>query len=115
MKQVSRLLNEREKNFFKNKSLNWADAELLAYGSLLCEKKFVRISGQDVVRGTFSHRHAHLFDANSNVPYSSLDHISDDQVKLKIFNYVYINNSFINTRGHISSEDLISEYSKTFF
>ena len=86
LKQVSRLLNEREKNFFKNKSLNWADAELLAYGSLLCEKKFVRISGQDVVRGTFSHRHAHLFDANSNVPYSSLDHISDDQVKLKIFN-----------------------------
>ena len=86
LKQVSRLLNEREKNFFKNKTLNWADAELLAYGSLLCEKKFVRISGQDVVRGTFSHRHAHLFDANSNVPYSSLDHISDDQVKLKIFN-----------------------------
>ena len=86
LKQITRLLNDREKNFFKDKSLNWADAELLAYGSLLNEKKFVRISGQDVVRGTFSHRHAQLFDANSNSPYSSLDFISDDQVKLKIYN-----------------------------
>ena len=86
LKQITKLISEREKNFFKDKSLNWADAELLAYGSLLNEKKFVRISGQDVVRGTFSHRHAHLFDANTNRPYSSLDFISDNQVKLKIFN-----------------------------
>ena len=86
LKQITKLISEREKNFFKDKSLNWADAELLAYGSLLNEKKFVRISGQDVVRGTFSHRHAHLFDANTNRQYSSLDFISDNQVKLKIFN-----------------------------
>ncbi len=86
LKQITKLISEREKNFFKDKSLNWADAELLAYGSLLNEKKFVRISGQDVVRGTFSHRHAYLFDANTNRPYSSLDFISDNQVKLKIFN-----------------------------
>ena len=86
LKQISRLLKEREKNFFDKKSLNWADAELLSYGSLLMEKKFVRISGQDVIRGTFSHRHAHIFDANTNLPYSFLDNIQKDQVDFKIFN-----------------------------
>ena len=66
--------------------MNWADAELLAYGSLLLDKKNVRISGQDVIRGTFSHRHTKLFDAKSNVPYSPLNHLSKDQADFKIYN-----------------------------
>jgi len=86
LKQIERLIKERKNNFFEKKELNWADAELLAYGSLLIEGKIVRMSGQDVKRGTFSHRHAYVFDANTNQPYCNLDHIREDQQKLRIYN-----------------------------
>jgi len=86
LRQIEKLIKERKTNFFEKEILNWADAELLAYGSLLCEKKIVRMSGQDVKRGTFSHRHSYVFDANTNDPYCNLDHIKEDQYKFKIFN-----------------------------
>ncbi len=86
LKQIERLFKERKSNFYDKKSLNWADAELLAYGSLLLENKIVRMSGQDVKRGTFSHRHAFVMDANTNEPYCNLNHISDKQEKLSIYN-----------------------------
>jgi 2-oxoglutarate dehydrogenase E1 component len=72
--------------FFKAKSLNWAAAELLSYGSLLLEDKPIRISGQDVQRGTFSHRHAVLHDANTNAAYNSLDNIDKKQARFMIYN-----------------------------
>ena len=86
LKQIIRLLKDRESNFFNKKLLNWADAELLAYGSLLLDNKNVRISGQDVIRGTFSHRHAKLFDANTNQPYSPLNNLSEQQANFNIYN-----------------------------
>ena len=86
LKQIERLLKERKTNFFERRQLNWADAELLAYGSLLIEDKIVRMSGQDVKRGTFSHRHAYIFDANTNQPYCNLDHIQKGQQPLRIYN-----------------------------
>ncbi|MDX1627120.1 MAG: 2-oxoglutarate dehydrogenase E1 component [Fulvivirga sp.] len=86
LKQIEKLIKERKKNFFEEKTLNWPDAELLAYGSLLMEKKIVRMSGQDVKRGTFSHRHSYVFDAKTNEPYCNLDHIEDNQEKLRIYN-----------------------------
>ncbi|MEQ8360817.1 MAG: 2-oxoglutarate dehydrogenase E1 component [Cytophagales bacterium] len=86
LKQIDRLLKERNKMFFEEKQLNWAAGELLAYGSLLAENQVVRISGQDVIRGTFSHRHSILFDAESNEPYSNLDFIQENQQKLRIYN-----------------------------
>ncbi len=86
LKQIDRLLKERKKMFFEDKVLNWAAAELLAYGSILADGKVVRISGQDVIRGTFSHRHSILFDAETNEPYSNLDFIQEDQQKLRIYN-----------------------------
>lgn len=87
LKQIEKLLKDRKANFFEKKELNWADGELLAYGSLLIEDKIVRMSGQDVKRGTFSHRHSYIFDANSNEAYSSLDHIKEDQKQhFRIFN-----------------------------
>ena len=51
-------MNDRRKMFFETDKLDWAMGELLAYGSLLEDGFGVRISGQDVERGTFSHRHA---------------------------------------------------------
>ncbi len=85
LKQIDKLLKERKKNFFEEGSLSWADAELLAYGSILGEGKIVRMSGQDVIRGTFSHRHAKLFDSNTNEPYCNLDQVNPDQ-PLRIYN-----------------------------
>ena len=87
IKQIDKLIKERKVNFFEKKILNWADAELVAYGSLLLEGKIVRISGQDVRRGTFSHRHSYFFSAESNTPYCQLNNIRKTQPKkLKIYN-----------------------------
>jgi len=86
VKQIEKLLKEREDMIFNSGQVNWAMAELLAYGSILAEKKIVRISGQDVQRGTFSHRHAVLHDSITNLPYNSLDHINKDQEDFQIFN-----------------------------
>lgn len=58
LRKIERLIDARKKMFFEDNALDWAMAELLAYGSLLEEGYDVRMSGQDVERGTFSHRHA---------------------------------------------------------
>lgn len=86
IKQIEKLIKERKANFFEKKQLSWADAELLAYGSLLLDKKIVRMSGQDVKRGTFSHRHSIVFDADTNKPYSFLSNIEKGQEEFKIYN-----------------------------
>jgi len=87
LKQISKLMKLREEMFFKEKKLNWATAELVAFGSLILEDKLVRMSGQDCVRGTFSSRHSVLFDAETNAPYNSLNFIEEDQPqRFKIFN-----------------------------
>ncbi|MDQ3535926.1 MAG: 2-oxoglutarate dehydrogenase E1 component, partial [Bacteroidota bacterium] len=86
IKQIEKQLKIRKDQFFKDKELNWASAELLAYGSILLENKIVRVSGQDVQRGTFSHRHAVLHDANTNEAYNSLNHIDAKQEKFRIYN-----------------------------
>lgn len=86
LRQIEKLLKDRKANFFEKKELGWADAELLAYGSLLAEGKIVRMSGQDVKRGTFSHRHAFFFDSNTNEPYCGLNHIQKDQEPFRIYN-----------------------------
>jgi len=86
LKQIEKLLKDRKEQLQDTKIVNWATAELLAYGSLLLEKKIVRFSGQDVQRGTFSHRHAVLKDAETNEPYYSLNHISDNQKRFRIYN-----------------------------
>ncbi|MFC3415994.1 2-oxoglutarate dehydrogenase E1 component [Algoriphagus hitonicola] len=86
IKQIEVQMKQRKEMFFKSKSLNWASAELLAYGSLLLEGKTVRLTGQDVQRGTFSHRHAVLHDANSNQPYNSLREMKDRKGQFYIYN-----------------------------
>ena len=58
LRKIERLIADRNKMFFESDNLDWAMGELLAYGTLLQEVYNVRLSGQDVERGTFSHRHA---------------------------------------------------------
>jgi 2-oxoglutarate dehydrogenase E1 component len=67
-------------------TLDWALGELLAYGTLLAEGHDVRLTGQDTKRGTFSHRHAVLFDAEDGRPYIPLNNIDPQQGKLCIYN-----------------------------
>lgn len=86
LKQIEAQLKQRKDMFYNSKSLNWAASELLAYGSLLLDGKTVRITGQDCQRGTFSHRHAVLHDANTNEPYNSLKHLKDRKGKFYIYN-----------------------------
>jgi 2-oxoglutarate dehydrogenase E1 component len=86
IKQIEVQMKQRRDMFFESKELNWASAELLAYGSLLLEGKTVRITGQDVQRGTFSHRHAVIHDANTNQPYNSLKELKDSKGQFHIYN-----------------------------
>lgn len=86
IKQIDNLLKSRQQMLFETQQLNWATAELLAYGSVLLDGKIVRLSGQDVQRGTFSHRHAVLHDSETNHTYSSLNHIEEGQEKIYIYN-----------------------------
>lgn len=66
---------------------NWSMAEHLAYGSLLLEGHHVRMSGQDVKRGTFSHRNAVLVDAETNQQYNRFNNLRDGQTaQLRIYN-----------------------------
>ena len=83
--KVNRLLRGTSKMIEDNK-LDWALGELLAYGTILLEGKDVRLSGQDVKRGTFSHRHAIFRDADTNEEYSRLGKIQDEQGRFLIYN-----------------------------
>jgi len=84
-KKAAKLLKDREASF-NNDKLDWAMCELLAYGSLLLEGNNVRFTGQDVIRGTFSHRMSKLFDEKTNAAYCGLAEISKDQGKFDIYN-----------------------------
>lgn len=86
IKQIEAQMKQRREMFFETKELNWASAELLAYGSLLLEGKTVRLTGQDVQRGTFSHRHAVLHDATNNQPFNSLLEMKDRKGQFYIYN-----------------------------
>ena len=75
LRKITKLFDSREKQIFENGKVDWAMAELLAYGTLLNEGFNVRISGQDVERGTFSHRHAVLKSEDSEEEYLPLNNI----------------------------------------
>ena len=90
IKKIEKLINDRKQMFFETDKLDWAMAELLAYGSLLTEGYDVRMSGQDVERGTFSHRHAVIKVEDSEEKVVLLRHLnatSDNKMgKFNIFN-----------------------------
>ncbi len=86
LKKIEKLLQDKIKLFQDQNKIDWATAELLAYASLVNDGKDVRMSGQDVKRGTFSHRHAILFDEKSNSEYSRLQSFSKENSKFRIYN-----------------------------
>jgi 2-oxoglutarate dehydrogenase E1 component len=84
--RVKKLLDDRRARVERGESIDWGTAELLAYGSLLLEGTPVRVSGQDTVRGTFSHRHAAVFDAKDGRPWVPLDHLAEEQARIEAVN-----------------------------
>jgi 2-oxoglutarate dehydrogenase E1 component len=85
-RKTQRLQEQRHSMVFQENKLDWALAELLAYGSLLLENKKVRLSGQDVARGTFSHRHAVLRVEDSEQEYVPLNNLDPGQADFEVYN-----------------------------
>jgi 2-oxoglutarate dehydrogenase E1 component len=85
-KKVSKLLTQRRDQIDTGKGINWGTAEMLTYGSLLWQGIPCRLSGQDVKRGTFSHRHAVVFDMETGKDYIPLNHMKEDQEKFAVYN-----------------------------
>ena len=85
-KNALRLLKDREKMFNESNRLDWGIAELLAYGSIIDEGKEVRMSGQDVERGTFSHRHAVLRNIDTEERVNPLNFIGKGQAQFEVYN-----------------------------
>ena len=86
VRKAERILQGRSKMVFDTNTLDWGMAENLAYGSLLEEGFNVRISGQDVERGTFSHRHAILRDEISEERINLLNNNPNNSGKMTIYN-----------------------------
>tara|TARA_A100001015_G_scaffold64191_1_gene70854 strand:- start:8127 stop:10892 length:2766 start_codon:yes stop_codon:yes gene_type:complete len=87
LRKIERLIADRKKMFFDTDRLDWAMGELLAYGTLLEEGFNVRLSGQDVERGTFSHRHAVLKAEASEEELILLNQINpSNQGKFRVYN-----------------------------
>lgn len=85
IKKVSRLIEGRGKMIDEDK-IDWGLGEALAFGSILTDGRNVRVSGEDVERGTFSHRHAVVKTEDTEEEIILLNNINDDQGKLRIYN-----------------------------
>ncbi|MBW2188591.1 MAG: 2-oxoglutarate dehydrogenase E1 component [Deltaproteobacteria bacterium] len=79
------VLDKQRKILETGEGVDWGTAENLAFGTLLLEGFRCRLTGQDVRRGTFSHRHAVIFDSKTGRRYTRLGHLSTDQAHLEIY------------------------------
>lgn len=86
MRKIKKLVENRHTMFFEKNALDWSMAEHLAYGSLLKEGYSVRFSGQDVERGTFSHRHAIVKVEDSEEEITLLNNLKDTKGDFQIYN-----------------------------
>jgi 2-oxoglutarate dehydrogenase E1 component len=84
--KLKRLLNQRRSMAQGEEPLDWGAAETLAIGTLLAEGHPFRMSGQDVRRGTFSHRHACLYDYRDGTPFNTFSNISDEPGMVNLYN-----------------------------
>ncbi len=84
-RQVKKIYEDRRKMAAGALPLNWGMAETLAYATILEQGQFVRLTGQDVGRGTFSHRHAVVHNQKDGTSYTPLQHMSADQPPFGIY------------------------------
>lgn len=86
--KLSKILETRKKQAEGNEPIDWGMAELLAYGSLLNEGTSVRLTGQDCVRGTFTHRHAGFYDTKTNEAYFPLKALNSEKTNLCVYDSI---------------------------
>lgn len=86
LRKIEKIIQEKVKLFETEQKLDWSSGELMAYGSLLLDGNDVRMSGQDIRRGTFSHRHAVLRDENNDEAYNRLSRIPGATGEYRIYN-----------------------------
>lgn len=84
--RIERILQRREEPFKGKGKVDWAHAEVLAFGSILQEGNPIRFTGQDVQRGTFAHRHLVLHDEKTGEEFTPLHHISGAKASLDVYN-----------------------------
>ncbi|MCL4118323.1 UNVERIFIED_CONTAM: hypothetical protein GTU68_008580 [Idotea baltica] len=84
-RQVAKILDDRKKMTVGALPINWGHAETLAYATLLSEGHPIRITGQDVGRGTFSHRHAALHNQKNGEVFIPLQHLAEDQPSFTLY------------------------------
>lgn len=85
--KLVRLLENRRKMIDgETAGVDWGFSELLAFGSLALEGRYVRLTGQDVQRGTFVSRHAVFVDSETNQRYEAMNHLADGQARVDIIN-----------------------------
>ena len=84
--KIARQLDAKQAMVDSGEGVDWSTAEALAFGSLLLEGHRVRLSGEDVQRGTFSQRHALLIDQTNQNEYVPLNNIAGNQAKIEIYN-----------------------------
>ena len=84
-RQVAKILEDRKKMGAGALGMNWGYAEVMAYASLLSQGFALRLTGQDVGRGTFSHRHAVLHDQKEGGTYLPLQHVQEDQPAFMLY------------------------------
>ncbi|APR75047.1 2-oxoglutarate dehydrogenase E1 component [Minicystis rosea] len=84
--KVLPILKARHDALMSGEPFDWGTGEMMAYATLLSEKTPVRISGQDVKRGTFSHRHAVLFDTKTGESYAPLAGVAEHPARFDIYN-----------------------------
>ena len=96
--KLNRFFEARARAVDEGKGIDWGNAEILAYASLLEEGHTVRLSGQDVERGTFTHRHSVLHDFETGEIYIPLNHIKEGQIPFDV------HNSFLSETGVLGFE-----------
>jgi 2-oxoglutarate dehydrogenase E1 component len=82
--KVRRLYEQRQKSIVDGDPFDWGTAEILAYATLVTEGTRVRLTGQDSRRGTFSHRHAVIYDVKNGTPHTPLANLAPDQASFTV-------------------------------
>jgi 2-oxoglutarate dehydrogenase E1 component len=95
---VKKIFEARKLSIESGQGIDWGTAEALAFATLIKDGYDVRISGQDVERGTFSHRHAHVFHQDKDGYYNPINQVIPDDLKNK------------GARKFIASNSHLSEY-----
>jgi 2-oxoglutarate dehydrogenase E1 component len=103
--RVLKLLEQRYEMVKSGKGIDWGCGETLAYASLLREGTPIRLTGQDTGRGTFSHRHAILYDNMNGASYVPLNHLQTEQAEIEVVNSMLSEAGVLGFEYGMSSAD----------